>query len=369
MLAEGRAPARRGPRSTPVRPDREPLRRDRHNGGIASRRPSTAVDRPAFRSGLRAAVPFAAAGFLLSLSFGALAVDAGFPALAPIVMSAVVFAGSAQFAALSIVTAGGGLGAAIAAAALMNSRFLPMGIALGPSLPGGPVRRGLEGQAAVDASWAMAARPDGTFDRSFLLGSTAVQYVTWVAGSLVGALGGGVIGDTDRFGLDAIYPTFFLVLLIHELRSGRGRGVAAGGALIALVLIPIAPAGVPVLAASLAALVGLHARDTPAAGDADADRGAGVDRDADVDGNADGGGNADGDRNGDGDRNADVDRDADADRNADVDGNADGGGHAVLDGNGCGTAGGRSPIGGPGTATDGPLDGDRRAGPDVGPGR
>jgi 4-azaleucine resistance transporter AzlC len=229
-----------------------------------------ALDRPAFRSGLRAGSPFAAAGFLLSLSFGALAVDSGFPAVAAILMSAVVFAGSAQFAALSIVTAGGGFGAAVAAAALMNSRFLPMGIALGPSLPGGPVRRGLEAQSMVDGSWAMAARPDGSFDRSFLHGSTAVQYVAWIAGSVAGALGGGVIGDTDRFGLDAIYPTFFLVLLVNELRSGRGRGVAAGGALIALALIPIAPPGAPVLAASLAALVGLRTRaPTPAAGPAD----------------------------------------------------------------------------------------------------
>lgn len=175
-------------------------------------------------------------------------------------MSVVVFAGSAQFAAVAIVAAGGGLGAAVVAAALVNSRFLPMGIALGPSLPGGPVRRGLEGQAVVDASWAMAARPDGTFDRSFLLGSTSVQYVTWIAGTAAGALGGGLIGDTDRFGLDAIYPTFFLVLLITELRSGRGRGVAAAGALIALVLVPFTPAGVPVLAASLAALAGLRTR-------------------------------------------------------------------------------------------------------------
>lgn len=203
------------------------------------------------------------------MSFGALAVDAGFPTLAAIVMSAVVFAGSAQLAALATVASGGTLGVALGTAALAHSRFLPMGIALGPSLPGGPLRRGLEGQAVVDASWAMAARPDGSFDRSFLLGATAVQYPAWVLGTALGALGGAALGDTDRFGLDAVYPTFFLVLLIHELRQGRGRGVAAGGALIALALIPFTPPGVPVMAASLAALIGLHVRgaeDVPAPG-------------------------------------------------------------------------------------------------------
>src|SRR5205809_223944 len=110
----------------------------------------------AFRAGLRAGAPFALAGFLLSLSFGVLARGIGMPTLAVIAMSVIVFAGSAQFASIAILGAGGGVGAAIAAAAMMNSRFLAMGIALGPSLPGGPWRRAAQGQAVVDSSWAMA---------------------------------------------------------------------------------------------------------------------------------------------------------------------------------------------------------------------
>jgi 4-azaleucine resistance transporter AzlC len=216
--------------------------------------------RESWRAGLRAGVPYALAGFLLSLSFGVLARDAGFPVLAAIAMSAIVFAGSAQFAAVAIVAAGGGLGAAVAAAALMNSRFLPMGIALAPSLPGGAAKRAAQGQTVVDASWAMAGRGDGTFNRWFLFGSTAPQYVTWVTGTTVGALVGNVLGDADKLGLDAIYPTFFLALLFAEVRKGRAGGVAALGAAIALVLVPIAPPGVPVLAASLAALAGLRRR-------------------------------------------------------------------------------------------------------------
>ena len=67
---------------------------------------------------------------------------------------------------------GGTLTAAIAAATLMNGRFLAMGIALAPSLPGGPVKRGLQGQTVVDASWALANNGDGTFDRWLLFGTT-----------------------------------------------------------------------------------------------------------------------------------------------------------------------------------------------------
>jgi 4-azaleucine resistance transporter AzlC len=215
--------------------------------------------------GVRAGLPFGIAGSLLALSFGVVAKGAGLSPLAAIAMSAIVFAGSAQFTAISILSAGGSVGAAVLAAALVNSRFLPMGVALGPSLPGGPLRRAAQGQAVVDASWAIAGRGDGTFDRWLLFGSTAVQYVGWVGGTIVGALFGNVLGDPETLGLDAIYPAFFLALLLGELGDRRSRTVAALGALIALVLIPIAPAGVPVLAASLAGLLGLHGSSAKAA--------------------------------------------------------------------------------------------------------
>jgi 4-azaleucine resistance transporter AzlC len=214
--------------------------------------------RTSLRDGFRAGLPYAAVGFLLSMSFGVIARDAGFPVEAAIVMSAIVFAGSAQFAAVAILSGGGTAGAAIAAAALMNSRFLPMGVALGPSLPGRAPWRAAQGQTVVDASWAMASRGDGTFDRWFLFGTTAPQYVTWIAGTTLGALGGNLLGDTSRLGFDAIYPMFFLSILIGEIEDRRAAAIAAAGAVVALSLIEIAPAGVPVLAASLVALWGLR---------------------------------------------------------------------------------------------------------------
>lgn len=213
--------------------------------------------RIAFRRGLRLGLPYAAVSGVLSFSFGVVAVQAGFTVLQAVVTSALVFAGSAQFAALSILTAGGGVPAALGAATLMHSRFLAMGIAFAPSAPGGPLRRAVEGQAMVDSSWALANRGDGTFDRGLLLGTTVPQYVAWVIGCVVGALAGDLLGDIDRYGLDAIFPTFFVGILLAELRRPRGRVAAALGAAIALALVPFTPPGVPVLAAAIAALVGL----------------------------------------------------------------------------------------------------------------
>jgi hypothetical protein len=104
------------------------------------------------RAGVRAGAPFAVAGGLLALSFGVVAQDNGLSALAAIAMSAIVFAGSAQFAAIAIIGQGGTVAAAIGAAALMNSRFLPMGVALGsrrcPAAPR-PRRAGPGGRRLV----------------------------------------------------------------------------------------------------------------------------------------------------------------------------------------------------------------------------
>jgi 4-azaleucine resistance transporter AzlC len=220
--------------------------------------PPSVSPRASFRSGLRAGLPYAVAGCVVALSFGVLARQAGFSAIGAIVMSMIVFAGSAQFAAIAIVAAGGGVGAAIAAAALMNSRFLPMGVALAPSLPGRWLRRAAQGQTVVDASWAMANRGEGRYDRHFLFGATAVQYVTWTLGTTIGAVAGNALGDPRTLGLDAIFPAFFVALLIPELRDARSRSAALAGGVIALALVPLAPAGVPVLAASAATLIGLR---------------------------------------------------------------------------------------------------------------
>jgi 4-azaleucine resistance transporter AzlC len=210
-----------------------------------------------FREGLRLGAPFAVAGFFLALSFGILAEQAGFSELAAVIMSAIVFAGSAQFTAISILAAGGGAGAAVAAATLMNSRFLPMSASVGPSFSGGWLRRALKGQAVVDHSWALSSRGDGSYDERLLLGASAIAYVTWTTGTAVGAIWGDAIGDPDKLGLDAIFPAFFFGLLLNEMRSRRAKGVAALGAAIALALLTLNPPGVPVLVASLASLVGL----------------------------------------------------------------------------------------------------------------
>jgi 4-azaleucine resistance transporter AzlC len=208
------------------------------------------------RRGIRAGLPPALATIAVGVSFGVLAAPV-IGTFATIAMSIIVYAGSAQFAAVSTLAAGGSAGASVLAGLLMNARFLPMGIAAAPALKGGRLRRAAEGQAVVDASWAIASDGRGNFNRELLLGATIPQALAWWSGTAIGALGGSLLGDPAKFGLDAIFPAFFLALLVGELRNRRAVAAAAIAITLALVLVPQVPAGLPIVAASVAALLGL----------------------------------------------------------------------------------------------------------------
>ncbi|MGZ4110232.1 MAG: AzlC family ABC transporter permease [Actinomycetota bacterium] len=211
-----------------------------------------------YRDGVRAVAPLAIAVAGFGVSFGLLARSAGMGWLAPIVMSATTFAGSSQFAAVSVLEAGGTVGAAIAAAVLLNARYGPIGVSVAPSLEGGPVSRFVHAQLVVDESWAVSARPGGRFDRAVLVGAGLAIYVAWVLGTAVGVAFGDALGDPNTLGLDAAFPALFIVLLVPQLRFRTAVVAAALGAVIALALTPIAPPGVPILAAAAACLVGIR---------------------------------------------------------------------------------------------------------------
>jgi 4-azaleucine resistance transporter AzlC len=215
-------------------------------------------DEPSLRDGVRAVGPYAIAVLGFGIPFGVLARASGFGVLAPIVMSATTFAGSAQFAAVSIVGDGGTVVAAIVAALLLNARYAPVGVSVARELTGSPVARFVHAQLVVDENWALASRGDGRYARGILLGAGIVLYVSWIVGTAVGATFGRAFGDPSSLGLDAAFPALFLALLVPQVRGRRPLQAAILGAAIALLLTPIAPAGVPIVAASSACLLGLR---------------------------------------------------------------------------------------------------------------
>ena len=208
------------------------------------------------RDGVRAALPLALAAFLFAAAFGVLALDAGMGRTAAIAMSATTFAGSAQFAAATILDDGGGAAAAIVAALLLNARYVPLSLAVASIFPGSRRRRLVESQSIVDESWALSGR-SGRFEYGVLVGAGILLYAVWVGGTALGTVAGDLL-DAEAIGLDAAFPALFLALLAPYLRTRRALLTALAAAAITLVLLPLTPPGTPIVLASLAALIGLR---------------------------------------------------------------------------------------------------------------
>jgi 4-azaleucine resistance transporter AzlC len=209
-----------------------------------------------YRDGAKKIAPIGIAAFAFGVSFGVLAKASGIASAEAIVMSATTFAGSAQFAVASILGAAGGVASAIVAATLLNARYAPISVSVAPVFVGGPIRRLLESQLIVDESWAMSRREDGRYDRKLLVGAGLVLYPSWVGGTVIGALAGDALGDPAALGLDAAFPALFLAILVTQVHDRQALGAAVLGGLIALVLLPFTPAGVPIVAAAAACLLG-----------------------------------------------------------------------------------------------------------------
>jgi branched chain amino acid efflux pump len=207
-------------------------------------------------AGARTAAGPAIATYVLGVTFGAAAAAAGWGTAAPLVFSAFTFSGSAQFSLLTTLQTGSAL-AAIASAVLINARYLVMGVALNDSLRGGRGWRAVQAQALVDASFMVAHRGGGKFDVPRLMGATAPQWVCWFLGTLTGLLLQPDPATLDRLGADVVFPAFFLLLVLDEVRSVRAAAAALCGASIAAGLLLVTEPGYALLAATAGALVAL----------------------------------------------------------------------------------------------------------------
>ena len=207
----------------------------------------------------RDAAAMAAYAGAFGASFGAVSVASGLSVWQTMVLSLVMFSGASQFALVGVIGSGGAGLAAVPTALLLGVRNafygVPLTRILGRRALSGP-RRLVTAQLVIDETTAMAVGHDEEPAQRYAFWATGVLlFLLWNAGTLAGALGGSAIGEPETLGLDAMIPAAFLALLWPRLRTVEGRVVAAGGALVATVLIPLVPAGIPVLAAAPIAVV------------------------------------------------------------------------------------------------------------------
>ncbi|MEA2277260.1 MAG: hypothetical protein QOI62_3027 [Solirubrobacteraceae bacterium] len=206
---------------------------------------------------MRVGLPLALPMVLIGASFGVVAARAGWGAVATITMSLLTFAGAAQVVVVSVLAAGGSVVAAVVGGMLVNARFLAVGIAIGPHLRGGVVRRALLGQAITDAALVLARLGAGGYGVRRMLGSAAPQWLGWQAGTVLGVLVAPAIHDPARYGIDSLFPAFFLIMLMRELRTRPSQATAVLAGAIALAALPVAAPGVPVIVACAAVVVGV----------------------------------------------------------------------------------------------------------------
>src|SRR2546423_411452 len=166
----------------------------------------------AHREGVKAVAPLALAIGTLGVVFGYVARAAGLSVGAAIAMSAITFAGSPQFAAVSVFVAGGTILAAVAAAAALSARFGAMSASASDSLGDGALKRFLTAQLVVDETWATAYSTDG-FDRARLVAAGVTLYVVHVLSTALGASLGDFLGSAESVGVDAMSPALFVVLM------------------------------------------------------------------------------------------------------------------------------------------------------------
>jgi 4-azaleucine resistance transporter AzlC len=196
---------------------------------------------------------------LYGVSFGVLAVSAGLSVAQACAMSLLVFTGASQFAVVGVLGAGGALAAGIVNALLLGARNAAYGLVVAPLLGRSRLRRLLGAQLVIDETTAMAqAQADPERARAAFWATGLAVYGCWNAGTLLGALAGAGIADPAALGLDAMFPAAFLALLAPQLRRPGAPAAALAGTALALALVPVAPPGVPVLAAAAGVLVGLR---------------------------------------------------------------------------------------------------------------
>lgn len=187
---------------------------------------------------------------IYGVSFGALAVAAGLSVAKACALSALVFTGGSQFAAVAVIAAGGSPATAAGNALLLGARNVAYGFVNAPVLQRLPLYARIPAaQLVIDETTAMANAQEEEGDRlgAFLLTGIAL-FCCWNIGTMLGALAGDQLGDPARWGLDAMFPAAFLALLAPQLRQRGAPAAALLGAAIALALVSVTPVGVPVLA-------------------------------------------------------------------------------------------------------------------------
>lgn len=206
--------------------------------------PGARLDLAGVLTGVRRMAPLSLFVVVFGLAFGVAALSRGLSGIEAMMMSALVFAGASQFAALELWGPEIPLLPLIATTFAINARHLLMGAAIQPWLAHLPPKQRYASLVVMsDSNWAMAVadRQRGETNVGMLVGGGIALWLTWLAGTLLGVLFGSGIAEPERFGLDVIMGCFLLAMLVggrRDLSMLVPWGAAALAALAAMAWLP-----------------------------------------------------------------------------------------------------------------------------------
>jgi len=214
------------------------------------------VPAPVRRQIVRDSLAVSVATGAYGVSFGAIGVASGLDVWQTCAMSLLIFTGASQYAMAGVLGAGGAPFSAAATGLLLASRNLLYGLRLAPLLRLSGVRRTSAAHLVIDESTAMSItrRTTGEARIGFLTTGIGI-FILWNLATLIGAVAGDHLGDPRTYGLDSAVGGAFIALLWPRLKDRRNQVCAVLAAALALSLVPVVPAGIPVLAAAGVALV------------------------------------------------------------------------------------------------------------------
>ena len=166
-------------------------------------------------------------GYLgIATAFGVIARASGFSTITVILMSVIIYAGSAQFTTVSMLAAGSPITSIIFATFMVNSRMILMSTTVAPFFKKDSLGKGmLIGTLSTDESFALAMNKlnytNGKMNFSWFNTENIISYSTWVIATMIGALLGNFIEDPKKLGLDFANVAMFIGLLYLQVKSDK----------------------------------------------------------------------------------------------------------------------------------------------------
>ena len=215
----------------------------------------------ALRAAFPATIPVLTGYLCIGMAYGLLMANAGYGVFWALLLSLLCYAGSMEFVAVSLLTAGFDPVQALLMALMINARHAFYGLSMLEKYRGTGWARPFLIFSLTDETFSLVSTlepPDGVTRRDFYFWISLLDYLYWQMGSVLGALIGGLL-PFDTTGLDFALTALFIVLFLEQWRKRENRPAALiglGCTAVSLAVVGADRLVIPAMVLILAVLLG-----------------------------------------------------------------------------------------------------------------